>query len=79
MQKRMRDAGGKLPGLVYARQLRARDANAALAVVRFTDRAAWEAFVDSAAYVEASKLPEGVKHVRTETFEIVSNVLPKSA
>ena len=77
MQDAVREAAHHTPGLVYARQLRGRDESAALAVVRFQDRESWENLIDNPMFVETmSQLPDGVKLVRTEVFEIMSNVLP---
>lgn len=77
MQTAVKEASENQSGIVWARALRGRDESAALAVVRFQDRQSWEDLIDSPAYVEAvANVPDGVKLVRVEAFEIVSDVLP---
>jgi len=76
-QMAVKEVGSQIPGLVWARQCRGRDENAAIAVVRFQDRESWEQLVDDPMFVAStSNLPEGVTVTRTEAFEIVSDVLP---
>ena len=65
-------------GVVDDRNFRATDQSQALAIVRFESRDAYDRFVDSPEFAKVNaKLPEGVRLVRRECFEIVSEVLPK--
>jgi quinol monooxygenase YgiN len=73
MAELARDASG----LCEYQLLRAKDRDQALAMVRYTDRAAFEALVESPDYAEARKaLPDGVQHVSTHCYEIVTEVGP---
>ncbi len=66
-----------IPGLVWVRQLRAQNENQALIVVRYRDRKAFEDLSESQTYLDAMKrLPEGVRTVSVECFEVVSDVYP---
>ena len=77
-QKAMLDLAPSLSGLVWARQLRAKDQDQALVVARFRSREDFENMIDSTEYVELQKkVPESVNLVRTECFEIVSDIGPK--
>ena len=77
-QKGIRDLAAKKGGLVWARQLRAKDQSVALTVARFRGRADVERIIESPEYGALMKeIPEGVNLVRTECFEIVSDVRPR--
>jgi heme-degrading monooxygenase HmoA len=77
-QASMMELAANLPGLVWARQLRTRDQDQALVVARFRDREAFEQLVESTEYLGVlSRIPQEVRHVRTECFEVVSDVGPK--
>lgn len=73
MAELARDAGG----LCEYQLLRAKDRSEALALIRFADRAAFEALIENADYAKARlALPGGVKHVSTHAYEVVSEVGP---
>ena len=77
-QKAIRDLAAKMGGLVWARQLRAKEQSVALTVARFRSRTDVERIIESPEYGDVmKKLPESVTLVRTECFEIVSDVVPK--
>jgi heme-degrading monooxygenase HmoA len=77
-QRSMMELAANLPGLVWARQLMTKDQDKALVVARFRNREEFEQLVDSSQYLEAlSLIPQEVKHIRTECFEVVSDVGPK--
>jgi len=74
----MMNMAPKISGLVFARQLWTKDQEQHLVVARFQSRDAFEKLVDSKEYTELmTKIPEEVKHIRTECFEVVSDVFPK--
>jgi len=74
-QRTMLDVAPRIPGFVWANQLRAKDADQSLVLARFSDREAYERMVDSEAYQEALKsMPEGVSHVQTGCYEVLVDV-----
>ncbi len=78
VQKKMLSLGEQLPGLVWARSLRARDEDVSIAVTRLRSREDAAAMLDSKPYGDLEQQqPEGVTTTRTEVFEIVSEVGPK--
>ena len=77
-QKAMREMASKLPGLVWARQLRAKGQDQALVVARFRSRQDFEEMLESSQYNQTiERIPVGATLVRTECFEVVSDVGPK--
>ena len=67
-----------LGGVEYIRQFRATDQSQALTIARLESRDVYERLLDSPDFSKVMlSAPEGVSLVRTEGFEVVSDVGPK--
>jgi heme-degrading monooxygenase HmoA len=76
--KELQNAAIATGAVVSARNFRATDQSQSLSLVRWESRDAFERFVDSPDYAKANAtMPDGVKLIRREFFEVVSEVLPK--
>ena len=79
-QKELLMLVSKEPGFVWASQLRAREEDVALDLLRFRSRDDYVSLVEGAAYRELiGTLPGDVAHTRTQCFEVISDVGPKGS
>ena len=77
-QKVMMANAPDVPGLVWDRQMRAKEKDAIVGTARLRSREDFEDLLESPAYGQLLRdMPAGVTLVRVECFEVISDVGPK--